>query len=46
MCSFSEELDKLILIMSKNSPDELYNYATVIDTLQSGCHYIILRVLV
>ena len=24
----------------------MYNYATVIDILQSGCHYIILQVLV
>ena len=24
----------------------MYNYATVIDVLQSGCHYIILQVLV
>ena len=24
----------------------IYNYATVIDILQSGCHYIILQVLV
>ena len=38
--------DKLILTVSKNSPHKFYNYATFIDILQSGCHYIILEVLV
>ena len=32
--------------MGKNSPNEFYNYATFIDILLSGCHYIILQVLV
>ena len=34
------------MIISKNSPNEFYNYATFIDILQSRCHYIIFQVLV
>ena len=35
MCSFSNQLDKLNLIISKNGSNEFYNYATAIDILQS-----------
>ena len=35
-----------MLITSKNSPNEFYNYATFIVILQPGRHYIILQVLV
>ena len=35
-----------MLIISKNTPNEFYNYATFIDILQSECPHIILQVLV
>ena len=34
------------MIISKSSPNEFHNYATLIDILQPRCHYIILQVLV
>ena len=46
MCSFSEELGEINFDYKQNSPNELNNYATFIDILKSGCHYIILQVLV
>ena len=38
--------NKLILLISKSSPNEFYNYATFIDILQYECHYIVLQILV
>ena len=43
MCSFSKLSYKLILIISKNSPNEFYICATFIDILRPGCHYIIFK---
>ena len=46
MGSFSKELEQINFDCNFDSPNEFYNYATFIDILQSGCHYIILLVLV
>ena len=41
-----KELEQINFDGNFDSPNEFYNYATFIDILQSGCHYIILLVLV
>ena len=50
MCSFSNKQGQIKFDFKQKivqmSCIIMYNYATVIDILQSGCHYIILQVLV
>ena len=50
MCSFSYKLGQIKFDLKKKIVQIcfiiMYNYATVIDILQPGCHYILLQVLV